>query len=206
MAFVLALIFSVVFYKLYKIRQERKLNEAVIKEQQKGLEAVILATEKERQRIAKDLHDGIGQTLSGIKLGLSKFANRLQGVESEEFANILNVVDDACNDVRSISHQMMPKALFAPIPSGECCAGFGFFYDGDVRSKESINSGVRLLLAIWIGSPAHQEILEEDLYKYGIGVGRYQSVSTYFTFQIEHINGKDHLNKDLIDRINSYHF
>jgi len=39
------------------------LSAALLEEQKKGLKAVILATENERQRIAKDLLAGIGQTL-----------------------------------------------------------------------------------------------------------------------------------------------
>lgn len=155
LAFVLVVVFSMVFYQLYKIRQERKLNEVVIEEQQKGLEAVILATEKERQRIAKDLHDGIGQTLSGIKLGLSKFSNNLISSEKDEFDNILNVVDEACTDVRSISHQMMPKALkekglvvaleemlHKSLGISKITYHFEELGVGDIRFKESLEVGL----------------------------------------------------------------
>lgn len=108
---ILVIIFSVVFYQIYRIKQDRKMSAALIEEQKKGLKAVILATENERQRIAKDLHDGIGQTLSGIKLGLSKFTAELPNDNQPEYSNILNIVDVACIEVRAISHQMMPKAL-----------------------------------------------------------------------------------------------
>jgi len=108
---ILLVIFSVVFYQIYRIKQERKMANALIEEQKKGLKAVILATENERQRIAKDLHDGIGQTLSGIKLGLSKFTTEVPKENRSEFENIVNIVDEACIEVRAISHEMMPKAL-----------------------------------------------------------------------------------------------
>ena len=90
---ILVMIFSLVFYQIYRIKQDRKLSAALLEEQKKGLKAVILATENERQRIAKDLHDGIGQTLSVIKLGLSKFTADLPNDNQKEYSNILNIVD-----------------------------------------------------------------------------------------------------------------
>lgn len=103
--------FGIAAYLRYRERQKRKLNEAIISEQQKGLRAVIEATENERQRIAKDLHDGIGQTLSGIKLSLGQFIDHISDTKKEQFDKVQHVIDEACTEVRSISHQMMPKSL-----------------------------------------------------------------------------------------------
>jgi signal transduction histidine kinase len=98
----------------FRNRQKRKYAEALVKEQQKGIDAVIVAEENERKRIAKDLHDGIGQQLSGLKLFYSKLRPHIERTESQlsnELEKFEEVLDSACTDVRSISHQMMPKVL-----------------------------------------------------------------------------------------------
>lgn len=111
--FSLVLLGAMSFFQ-YKTQQKRKLSEALVEEQQKGLKAVIHATEEERKRIAKDLHDGVGQQLSGLRLFFSTIKNDLEKKEpelKEELNNFEEVLDNTCTEVRSISHQMMPKTL-----------------------------------------------------------------------------------------------
>ena len=108
------IIFGYLFYQRYKSKKEQELQKALIKEQQKGLNAVLEAQEEERKRISKDLHDGVGQQLSGLKMAFQKLAqsvqveNPEQGKQLEQLNEILN---ESADEVRSISHQMMPKAL-----------------------------------------------------------------------------------------------
>lgn len=91
--------------------QQAMHQEELLAEREQGIKAVFQATEEERQRIAKDLHDGVGQQLSGIKLGLSELAQSIEGEPSTKAQKIATVADQAAHDVRSISHQMMPRAL-----------------------------------------------------------------------------------------------
>lgn len=91
-----------------KSKRQNKLDQIRIEEQQKGLAAIIQAQEDERKRIAKDLHDGIVQQLGGLKLGLQKiFANK----EDEETNKIVEILDDSANELRALSHKMMPRSL-----------------------------------------------------------------------------------------------
>jgi signal transduction histidine kinase len=99
-------------------KQKARLSEAkavhqqeLVKERERGLEAVFIGIEDERQRIAKDLHDGVGQQLSGIKLSLNKFTADFPEAEQQKLKTVTEVVDNVAQDVRSLSHQMMPKAL-----------------------------------------------------------------------------------------------
>ncbi len=76
--------------------------------------AVLEAEEAERQRIAKDLHDGVGQMMSAAKMNLSAVEAQLNLNTTEQklaFENIIQLVDDSCKEVRSVSHNMMPNAL-----------------------------------------------------------------------------------------------
>ena len=61
---------------------------------------------KERNRIARELHDSIGGNLAGIKLKMNTLENHVP-----EFRQILNQLDDTYEQVREISHSLVPKAF-----------------------------------------------------------------------------------------------
>lgn len=112
----LLLIGALAFIILQRNRQKAQAerNAAIIEEREAGLNAVINATEQERQRIAKDLHDGVVQSLTGLRLGLAEQARQLKK-ESPESGEKLNrstgSLDETIGELRGISHQMMPRAL-----------------------------------------------------------------------------------------------
>lgn len=96
-------------------RKERASKDAaIISEREAGLRAVFDATEEERKRIAKDLHDGLGQQLSGLRLSWEGVKNKIAHSNPEQsgrMGHLMEVLDEACNEVRQISHTMMPKSL-----------------------------------------------------------------------------------------------
>lgn len=102
------------YYRRYKLKQEARMQQALLEQQQQSAAAVMKAEEKERQRIAKDLHDGVGQMMSAAKMNLSAFENDLQFNDPEQklsFERIISLVDESCKEVRTVSHQMMPNIL-----------------------------------------------------------------------------------------------
>lgn len=102
------------YYRRNKLQQEKKLQAEVIKQQDMATKAVIAAEENERKRIAADLHDGVGQTLSAAKMNLSAFETEIPFKNEEQriaFDKIIILVDESCKEIRSVSHQMMPNAL-----------------------------------------------------------------------------------------------
>lgn len=102
------------FYKRKRLQQEARLQTAILQQQQTATKAVLEAEETERQRIAKDLHDGIGQMMSVAKMNLSAYedaANFKTIEEKEKFEKIIQLVDESCMEVRAVSHNMMPNAL-----------------------------------------------------------------------------------------------
>jgi len=93
-------------------------------ERTKGIKAVFESQEKERTRISKDLHDGIGQQLSGLKMAWDKISTKLNNSKAAEFNELISltqILDDTAVEIRDLSHQMMPKALkeFGLVPALE---------------------------------------------------------------------------------------
>ncbi len=89
--------------ELASLEQEKKVVEAA---------AVVEGQEIEQKRIAKDLHDGLGVQLTGVRLRLNKFEKmaRESGVE-QELTDVADQIDEACHEVRKIAHNMMPGVL-----------------------------------------------------------------------------------------------
>lgn len=114
--FILLILLAITVYLLYnrfKLKKQHELNEEIIKQQSIRSKAVIDAEEKERTRIAKDLHDGIGQQLSAAKMLASSLGDTIGRVEHDEKLAVLrNTLDESIKEVRSVSHSMMPNALF----------------------------------------------------------------------------------------------
>lgn len=112
----LAAVVAYLFYNRYKWKQQVKLQEEVLKQQQLATSLVLEAEEKERSRIAKDLHDGVGQMMSAARMNLSSFYNDLKLPNPEQnksLSNIIQLVDESCKEVRAVSHSMMPAALLS---------------------------------------------------------------------------------------------
>lgn len=111
---VLLAISGSLFYRKKQI--EQKANHEIEMARQKDMRSrsVIEAEEKERIRIASDLHDGVGQLLSAAKLNLSSLESQIK-IETPEqemaFKNALSLVDDSVKEVRAVSHNMMPNTL-----------------------------------------------------------------------------------------------
>ena len=111
---VLATLLSVSWYRRYRLRQQARLQEAVIYQQELATHAVIEAEERERKRIAGDLHDGVGQLMSAAKMNLSMVASELNFENDDQrtaFDKAMSLVDEGCREVRTVSHNIMPNAL-----------------------------------------------------------------------------------------------
>ncbi len=110
------LIISLLSYRTF--RQKRKLQEHKIAELEKekllsATQSLLKGQEDERSRLARDLHDGLGGLLSGVKLQLGAMKGNL--ILSEEhgrtFNNTLSKLDESISEMRRVAHNMMPEAL-----------------------------------------------------------------------------------------------
>ena len=69
--------------------------------------------EVERSRLARDLHDGLGGLLSGVKLTLSSIngTSILPNKNAGIFTSAIHQLDHTIAEMRRVAHSMMPEAL-----------------------------------------------------------------------------------------------
>lgn len=103
-----------ILYTRYKFKQKALLNAEMLKQQELRSKAIIETEEKERTRIARELHDSVGQHLSAIKLNLSNLESTLDLKTEQEktmLSNAISIIDDSVKEVRGVSHNMLPNVL-----------------------------------------------------------------------------------------------
>lgn len=100
------IILLVIFlFIVYRIIHKHK-TEILLKEQQEiTIREIFNAEQKERIRIARDLHDSIGQKLSVMKMLLP------QADDNPDVQKISKYIDETANEVRTISHNLIPEIL-----------------------------------------------------------------------------------------------
>ena len=107
------------FFFLWRLTvQSKKFAEAHIKqlEQEKQLvatQAVLDGETRERARLARDLHDGLGGLLTGVRLNLQEMKDgvKLEYVDVERFDKALGLLDESVKEMRRVSHHLMPDSL-----------------------------------------------------------------------------------------------
>lgn len=77
-----------------------------------NLSAMLNGQEKERARLARDLHDGLGGLLSGTKIELSGMSYMLDTDEQQSLLRkTLGQIDAAMQELRLVAHNLMPDLL-----------------------------------------------------------------------------------------------
>ncbi|WP_254562463.1 tetratricopeptide repeat-containing sensor histidine kinase [Dyadobacter diqingensis] len=113
---VVSIIIAALVYRNIMIRKRIAENEVRQLQQEKQLVAtnsILKGQEEERTRVARDLHDGLGGLLSGIKLTLNSVKGNVILPESSAiaFTRALSQLDGAINEMRRVAHSMMPETL-----------------------------------------------------------------------------------------------
>lgn len=88
--------------KLKDIQQEQKMNV---------YNAMLEGQELERRRMARDLHDGLGGLLAGVKIKLSDIAEKNNTHNDMELYKAINQLDNSVEELRRIARNMMPETL-----------------------------------------------------------------------------------------------
>ena len=106
---------SLGLWYFFKQRQRLKNQEIeTLKQNQEisNLESLIDGEEKERKRIAQELHDGLNGDLSAIKYRLSSLEDvLLQEEDRQSLSKSIALIDGACAQVRAISHNLIPTSI-----------------------------------------------------------------------------------------------
>lgn len=80
-------------------------------EERKRINAVLQSEETERTRIARDLHDGLGQLLSSARINAAALDGAVETEDEPILGTTIELIDQAIGEVRVISHNLMPQAL-----------------------------------------------------------------------------------------------
>lgn len=92
--------------------QKQEIRELQQQNKLLALNSMIEGQEAERLRIAKDLHDSLGGLLSTVKAHFTTIQKEIEQLEKLNITEKTNsLIDEACIEVRRISHNMMPHAL-----------------------------------------------------------------------------------------------
>jgi len=113
---VVVLVVLALSYRNYRHRQrlqQQRINELETEKQLAATEAVLKGEEQERTRLAKDLHDGLGGMLSGIKYSLHTMKGNLimTPENASAFERSIDMLDSSISEMRRVAHNMMPEAL-----------------------------------------------------------------------------------------------
>lgn len=108
-------LFALLFYFYNRSKQRLAVQQLKALERErelKILQAMMEGEERERARIAGQLHDGIGGMVSAIKmhLGVSKLEHREIG-GSEAYQQAVMLLEDMAKEVRKTAHTLMPELL-----------------------------------------------------------------------------------------------
>jgi signal transduction histidine kinase len=110
------LIILLLSYRTYTQKrklQQQRIAELEAEKQLTATEAVLKGEEQERSRLAKDLHDGLGGMLSGIKYSFTTMkGNLVMTPENHQaFERSMDMLDSSIREMRRVAHNMMPEAL-----------------------------------------------------------------------------------------------
>jgi signal transduction histidine kinase len=120
-------------------------------------QSVLTGEETERRRLARDLHDGLGGMLSGIKLKLTNMKGNfiLDEKGKSDFENALEMLDKSVHELRQVAHNMMPEALIEfglKDALGDFCSSIDNLRNIRLKFKfygENIRAGQNIEIALY---------------------------------------------------------
>jgi signal transduction histidine kinase len=101
---------ALIFWTLLMELQERKLAEQVVRKLSGRL---LKIQDNERRHIARELHDSLGQLLSGLKMYLDHAAALAPaaGAQRETLKTAVELAQDSINETRTLSYLLHPPLL-----------------------------------------------------------------------------------------------
>ena len=94
--------------------QNEKIKALEQRQKLLALDYIVQGQEEERQRIAQDLHDGLGGLLTSVRFQILAIQEKVKSLDNSELGNRAEtMISKACDEVRRISHDMMPASLMS---------------------------------------------------------------------------------------------
>ncbi len=148
-----SLFFFFLTYQKRLLKKQLELNKVKQDQQEEILRNTISAQEKERKRIAQDLHDEVGAMLSVVKLNVG----RIEKKSEEQTAKFLAVetktyLDDVIKQVRRISKALLPPSL----------EKLGLFYALE-ELVNWVNKSDQINIACWKGGEQVRLDMQKEL-------------------------------------------
>jgi signal transduction histidine kinase len=107
-----AIFFFFITYQQRLLKKEIEISRIKTMQQEELLKNTILSQEKERKRIAQDLHDEVGAMLSVVKLNMSMLERKSDNEGSKQIAvETKSYLDNVILQVRQISRALLPPSL-----------------------------------------------------------------------------------------------
>src|SRR5690606_8086816 len=112
----ITIVIAFLLYKNHKNKQKIQVQRIVELETEKQLsatQALLQGQEDERSRVAKELHDGLGGLLSGVKLNLNNMQKKIIITEEDgiAFEKSVALLDQSISELRRVAHNLMPESI-----------------------------------------------------------------------------------------------
>jgi two-component system sensor histidine kinase UhpB len=114
-------------------------------EQRQSTRRALMVQEGERQRVARELHDEVGQTLTGVMLQVEGLAARIPADLREDLDELRETARSGAEDVRRIVRSLRPEALEdLGLPSALAALATAFHDQAGVRVERRLEAGLPL--------------------------------------------------------------
>lgn len=114
-------------------------------------QAVLDGETAERVRLARDLHDGLGSMLTGVKLNLESMKNgvTLDKTNLEHFDNAFGMLNESMVELRRVAHHLMPDSLSRyglKVALADFCTNFPSITYDYFGSEERLDSKMEVVI------------------------------------------------------------
>ncbi|ATN05142.1 hypothetical protein CRN76_06855 [Chryseobacterium indologenes] len=103
--------YSIILYRKNKKISAQQLKDIQQQQEIRLSQAMLQLQEEERSRMARDLHDGVGSMLAGIKINLSGIAAEVDQPYNQWIDDTMRQLDNSVAELRRIAHNLVPDIL-----------------------------------------------------------------------------------------------
>ena len=103
-----------IVFVAHDIRNKRQIEQQLISARNEQIIAINEAQEKERLKLASEIHDGLGQTLTGISFSIENYLTNKFNEDKEYENHVLKIqeqLNTAISEAKSIAYNLIPIAI-----------------------------------------------------------------------------------------------